>query len=117
MDKTVRVQQIVVTAKYLRNSSTATFVGFVVLSQYLSATRASKSCAFKEANLLSASIVALYSKDSIWTRNVVLTTLFLVQSIIIFYTRYVSIATYANALWNNTVQYRKLLYSNRPIRL
>ena len=64
MDKTVRVQQIVVTAKYLRNSSTATCVGFVVFSQSLSATRASKSCAFKEANLLSASIVALYSKDT-----------------------------------------------------
>ena len=43
MDKTVQVQQIVVTAKYLRNSSTATFVAF---SQSLSATRASKSCAF-----------------------------------------------------------------------
>ena len=64
MDKTVQVQQIVVTAKYLRNSSTATFVGFVVFSQSLSATRASKYCAFKEANLLSASIVALYSKDT-----------------------------------------------------
>ena len=60
MDKT-KYSKSLVTAKYLRNSSTATFV---VFSQSLSATRASKSCAFKEANLLSASIVALYSKDT-----------------------------------------------------
>ena len=53
MDKTVRVQQIVVTAKYLRNSSTATFVGFVVFSQSLSATRASKSCAFLKKRICS----------------------------------------------------------------
>ena len=42
-------------------------IDFLVFSLSSSATRASKSCAFKESNLLSASIVALYtihSKDT-----------------------------------------------------
>ena len=64
MDKTVRVQQIIVTAKYLRNSSTATFVGFVVFSQSYRPPELRNLVHFKEANLLSASIVTLYSKDT-----------------------------------------------------